>query len=435
MVTSNPLSRCWLLLLLMSFVLSAVPAVAQKTGKQTRKGSTQSEKIKPKDYRSKNFLIHTDLPPEKARELRKKLETMLSLISKYWGQRNRKTIECYVVDDLSNWSMNRFDPDVLNSLRLGGGITLSRTVIRGNRSRTNAVVYAVADRGTPQHEAVHAYCAQVFGTTGPVWYSEGMAEMGNFWRKKESSVNCGPWIVEYLRNSEPKSLHDIVNVKQFTGDSWQDYAWRWALCHMLANNPNYAPRFRPLGLSLLSRQRGASFNKTYGSMKKEIVFEYLFFLEHLERGFRVDLCSWDWKTKFRSLRDSRYITARIDSARGWQPSRLLLKESDEFEFSCSKSWKLSTDGESLSADGNENGSGKLVGIVLQDLGTKYELSEPFELGANGSFTTPAAGQLWLRCKDEWNQLDDNSGIISVKLKIKRGGKPLENSDSGLSAVK
>jgi hypothetical protein len=421
MKTSNPFRRCWLVLLLMSLLLSTVPVVAQKTGKQARKDSPQSEKIKPKDYRSKHFLIHTDLSAEKAEELLKKLETMLSLISRYWGQRNRKTIECYVIEDLSNWSMNRLPPDGLNYLRSGGGITISRTTIRGNRSWTKSVVYAVAGRGTPQHEAVHAYCAQVFGTSGPVWYSEGMAEMGNYWRDKDSSVNCAPWVVEYLRNSEPKSLHDIINVKEFTGDSWQNYAWRWAVCHMLANNPNYAPRFRPLGLSLLTRQRGASFNKTYGSMKKEIVFEYLFFLEHLERGFRVDLCSWDWKARFRPLRSSRSITAKINSARGWQPSRLLLKDGEEYKFSTSGDWKLGTDSESLSADGNAKGRGKLVGIVLQDNGVKYKLSEPFELGANGSFSTPAAGQLWLRCKDEWNHLDDNSGIVSVKIKIKRSG--------------
>ena len=74
-----------------------------------------------------------------------------------------------------------------------------------------------------------------------------------------------------------------------------------------------------------------------------------------------------------------------------------------------------------------------MGIVLEDIGTKYKLSEPFELGANGSFTTPTAGQLCLRCKDEWNQLHDNSGKVSVKFKIKRGDKPLKKH-GGLSPI-
>ena len=68
-------------------------------------------------------------------------------------------------------------------------------------------MYAVADRGTPQHEAVHAYCGQNFGRTGPVWYSEGMAEMGQYWRVGESRVHCHPQAVKFLRRSKPKTLN------------------------------------------------------------------------------------------------------------------------------------------------------------------------------------------------------------------------------------
>src|SRR5437762_1494004 len=78
-----------------------------------------------------------------------------------------------------------------------------------------SLVFAVADRGTPQHESVHAYCGQTFGTTGPLWYSEGMAEMGNYWREGDRSVNIHPGVLEYLRNSPPKSLNDIVNANEF----------------------------------------------------------------------------------------------------------------------------------------------------------------------------------------------------------------------------
>src|SRR5690606_30887307 len=171
----------------------------------------------------------------------------------------------------------------------GGGVTASTVLTRGNSFLAKATVYAGARRGTPQHEAVHAYCSQSFGTTGPVWYSEGMAEMGCYWRENDPAVNCDEVIVRYIRGSEPKSLNEIVNGNETTGDSWQNYAWRWALCHLLANNKNYADRFRPLGLGLLTKQ-DVSFEQTYGAMAQEIAFEYRFFLQHLERGYRVDLC-------------------------------------------------------------------------------------------------------------------------------------------------
>src|SRR5213079_2692419 len=123
------------------------------------------------------------------------------------------------------------------------GVTLTETLTMGTQEvASKAVVYATADRGTPQHEAVHAYCGQAFGHTGPLWYAEGMAEMGQYWREGDSSVQCPPYVVEYLRASPAKPLADILaddGGKQgrgasnpVTGDSWQNYAWRWALCHL-----------------------------------------------------------------------------------------------------------------------------------------------------------------------------------------------------------
>jgi len=40
--------------------------------------------------------------------------------------------------------------------------------------------------------------ARAFATTGPTWYSEGMAELGTYWREGDTSVNADPRILEYL---------------------------------------------------------------------------------------------------------------------------------------------------------------------------------------------------------------------------------------------
>ena len=66
-------------------------------------------------------------------------------------------------------------------------------------------------------------------------------------------------------------------------------------------------RFRPLGLGFLGEQK-VSFEETYGAMAAEISFEYLFFVAHLEQGYRVDLCSWDWKKKFKPLAGTEPVT-------------------------------------------------------------------------------------------------------------------------------
>ena len=373
----------------------------------------------PADYRSKNFLLHTDLPPEDAKELLTRLETMLSLISRYWGRPNKQIIECFVVKDLDKWPAGVLDPQGIESIRGKAGITISLIATLGNQFEAKSRVYAIADHGTPQHEAVQAYCHQTFGTAGPVWYAEGMAEMGQYWKDNDKAVNCHPVVVEYLRNAPPKSLNEIVNAEEFTGDSWQNYAWRWALCHLLATNDNYRSRFQPLGLALLTKQR-TSFEEVYGPLAKEITFEYLFFLKHFDIGYRVDLCSWDWKAKYREPRGLGALSCTIEAAAGWQPSRLEVEEGKEYDFAASGTWKIAKDGDPIDADGTDDGAGKLVGIIFDD----YELSEPFELGAYGKFTAPRSGNLLLRCQDQWNELGDNGGKLSVKFKHAGAGNPL-----------
>lgn len=377
----------------------------------------------PALFRSTNFLIHTDLSAKDAKALLVRLEKMVRLISRYWRRRNPRPIECWVVNDLRNWpaaTLQLMPPAGVAKIQSGAGVTLSTIVRRGAQFRASAKVYAVAQGNVVMHEAVHAFCAHTFGRTGPVWYSEGMAEMGSYWKENDSAVNCSKSIARYLRGSKPKDLGEIVDPEQKTGDSWQNYAWRWALCHLLANNPNYAARFRPLGVGLLTRRPGYSFKRVYGAMAKEINFEYHFFLARLAPGFRVDLCGWDWKTRYRQPTGPAAVSSTIEARKGWQPSRLLVKAGKTYEYSAAGTWTLSKKGKPLTADGDLAGNGKLVGVLFDD----YKLSKPFELGTWGRFTAPSDGQLLLRCKCKWTELADNSGKVQVKIKFHGKGRPL-----------
>jgi hypothetical protein len=243
--------------------------------------------------------------------------------------------------------------------------------------------------------------------------------MGQYWVDGDSSVHVHDGVLQYLKTSPPKDLLEIVDKNDRTGDSWQNYAWRWALCHLLANNTNYAPRFRPLGLGLLTKQQ-VSFEEVYGPMAKEIGFEYLFFLKHFDQGYRADLCSWDWKAKFQSAKSGQIVSSKIEAGHGWQPSKLSVLADTEYEFSVTGTSQLKTGGPQITADGDESLQGRLVGVIMDE----YRLSEPFELGAHGSFTASAEGDLYLRVQDDWNKLADNKGKLMVRLKMKGKGNPL-----------
>ncbi len=411
---------------------------AQAGIKQSNKLPAPAGVAGPADYESAHFLVHTDLSNKEAQDLLKRLENMLDLIAKYWARPPVGVIECYVVRDLAKWPVGKLDPHGLAKIEEGAGVTLTETLTvagpRGTRQRvaSKSVVYAVADRGTPQHEAVHAYCGQAFGTTGPLWYAEGMAEMGQYWDKDDPSVHINPAVLKYLRSARPQSLREIVethSARSFTGDSWQNYAWRWALCHMLANNTNYRDRFRPLGLGFLSGQK-VSFEETYGAVAAEISFEYLFFVAHLEQGFRADLCSWDWKKKFKPLFGPATLTAKILAGHGWQPSGVTCTAGEEYDFAAPGTWQTSKTAKEVSADGSPSGEGRLLGVLMNE----FELGEPFELGSYGKFAAPGDGNLYLRCQDPWNALDDNKGAITVKLKLAGRGAPLARSKGETPSV-
>jgi hypothetical protein len=397
----------------------------------------------PADFRSEHFYLHTDLSPDDAQELLERLETMLGLISNYWARPCAGIIECYVVEDLSRWEPGSIPKEGLAHIEAGAGVTIVSKLSSGAAFVARSVVYAVADRGTPQHEAVHAYCGQTFGATGPVWYSEGMAEMGQYWRKNEKSVQIHDQVLEYLRTSPPKSMDEIVNAEEFTGDSWQNYAWRWALCHLLANNVNYADRFRPLGMALLKKEP-TSFEAVYGDLAHEIEFEYQFFLQHLEQGFRADLCSWDWDRKFRLPKGSTTIAAKIKADHGWQPSGVMVTSGASYQYKATGTWQTAKNGPQLTADATErdapkryvaddvaddvaektngaggDGAGRLMAVILAgDEEENYQLGEPFELGSSGVFTATSDGKLYLRCRNRWGELADNKGTVTVKIKAK-----------------
>ncbi len=383
----------------------------------------------PRDYRSQWFFLHTDLSGKEAKDLLDRLEKMLALVSRYWGRPPQKMIETYVIKDLKNWPTGSLDERGAAMVAGGGGITFSRGFVLGpdvpddpSKPRklrdVTAVCYCGADHGTPQHEAVHAYCAQTFGTTGPVWYSEGMAEMGQYFRDGDNrDVQIHPGVAEYLLTEgrkNIKSLNGIVNNREQTGDSWQNYAWRWALCHLLANNPNYASRFRPLGLDILTTQN-LTFEKTYGDQADRISFEYKFFIAHMCNGFRCDLAAFDWSKKFLAVQGAVARNVTVLAERGWQPTQAMVATDKTYELATSGSWQLSKGGDNIGPAGTSDGKGRLVGMIMKD----FEMGEPFDLGSGGDFTPPENGNLWVRCQDNWAELGDNKGKVTLTIRLKK----------------
>jgi hypothetical protein len=397
------------------FVGSASEA-SPRTAKRT--GATAASAVR--DFSSPHFLIHTDLPPKEAQQLLRQLEAELNLIAAYWGRAPSGIIECCVANDFSTWPeslVSQMEPNGVAKIREGAGVCIGNVRSSGKRFTAKCRIYSVAKdkqgSSVPLHEAVHGYCQQTFGRTGPRWYAEGMAELGHYWIDNKKGVHVPDVVINYLRKNKPRPIDELIVTTKTTGGSWQDYCWWWFLCHLLENNPNYTKEFRVLGIELLSG-KDVAFSQVFGPRNKELTFEYDLFLKHLQSGYRVDLCSWEWNRKFFGLTmPGRTVSAVVLAARGWQPSGAIVVGGSKYAYSTTGTWRIHGAAEPADADGTPDGNGRLVGVVMTD----YSLGEEFELGESGTFTAPADGNLYLRCRVAWNEIANNSGRVTVKLKL------------------
>jgi hypothetical protein len=370
------------------------------------------EPLRPRDIRSQHFLLKTDVSERQAAIILEKLEHLVSQLEAYFGRRLGTVVVGFIVRDLDQWPAGSFSSETgLAMMRRGGGLCHRETV----RGRQIATLYCVDRHGTIQHEATHAFCGLVFGDTGPTWLAEGIADLGKYWKDGERAVAIKASVIRYLKTSEPKrTLGEIAvpgKVPALEAD-WKDYSWRWVLCHLLANNPNYASRFKPMAMAIMS-EKPVSFQSVYGPVAPQVSFEYDFFLEHFDNGYRADLCAWQWNKKSRTLPRGGRQKLEVKADYGWQASGVQVFAGTRYDVAALGGWKTASGGEETTAAGADDGRGRLVATVMNG---QYELSDEIELGPRSTFEAPTSGNLYFRCRDDWHRLSDNAGELTVHIR-------------------
>jgi hypothetical protein len=426
-------------------VLFSAAALSLQAGRCAETGSSAarrpSARRAPVLRESPHFTLHTDLPADKADSLLQRMESTLSFAADCWKRPPRGRIECYVAQDVQNWPDYELPNPAARVIIKGiGGVTFGQKSGAGKSRHNTAVIYASAAPGVAEHEVIHAYCAQTFGELGPTWYKEGMAEMavlghGELCSDRERLLT--------LRHGTARSIRDVLSAgeaaKQLTSSlnsmlsnrggngqqvsiaAWtardtdsvrlarQDCLRSWALCYLLYNNPNYSDRFQTLGSDYLTK-RNVSFEQLFAPMAREVSFEFEFFLQHVDTGYRVDLCRWDWHRR-QTMQGGDDPREHYTAARGWQASDISVSEGKRYSFDAAGQWSTSADRPATDADGDAAGNGRLIAVVMQD----FSLGDSFNLGTHGEFVAPQSGRLYLRCQDAWNELGDNCGQMRLQI--------------------
>ncbi len=408
-------------LLLAALVLAiATPAAAQEPATARPPAASRhpilsdEPKAEPRPIRSRHFSFLSDVSDREAKLILDKLETMVGLLERYFGRRQRGVIEGFIVHDLAVWPEGVLtEPLGIEKIKEPAGICF--TTALGPERR--AVLYACDDPGIIQHECTHGFCHLTFGGVGPLWLAEGLAELGRWWREKEKGVNVPPVILAHLHDADRPTLAEITAPNQPPSNDWRDYTWRYALCQMLLDNPNYADRFRALAGALMEGQPGVSFESVYGPVGGEVAFEFEQFLAHVGNGSRADLTAWPWKAKQRKLAPGGVGRAKVKGAAGWQASGVEVEAGAVYVITAEGTCRLAIDAEPTGPEGDAAGRGRLTGALYAD----FTLSPEIPLGSHSSWIAPADGLLMLRAADAWTELADNDGTLSIT--IRRGEAP------------
>lgn len=391
-------------------------------------------------YRISPLIIHTDLSASAAAAIAGRVNSVIDDAAAYWQRPVRGPIECFVVGNPDQWPDGQM-PQPMARLMIAqvGGATQSRQVGHGIYARNIVRVFASARSGVMEHEIVHAYCGQTFAATGPLWYQEGMAQLFAFGSDRQRGVNCPDATLTQLGAKPKMTISQIQSGGQATRQllaqfsdkadrsaelaglisttDWnqddiralrqikQFYCWNWFLCHFLVHNTNYQSRFRAVGRAYLTKRQDR-FATCFQAVRRELEFEYQFTLQHLARGYRVDLCCWDWKKTFSPLACKRSVRTRVVAARGYQATGVLVEAGQRYHFRTEGAWTHRTASASAAAD-----TQTLEAVILHN----YQLTAPFPLRRDGQFDAPCTGALYVRCRSNWDRIADNEGSVMLVL--------------------
>ena len=357
---------------------------------------------------SPHFLLHTDVSDRNAQILLDTLETMIVLVSNYFGRPPAGILECYVVRDLQQWPPGLIPPEGVAKISEPAGVTLSVRV--GQLGQVHRLLLRQDRRGA----------ARIGARLLPADLRRHGTDVVRRRRRRDGALleerpaggrdrPRGHQLPEELAAEEDaghrgrRSDHRrfMASVRLAVGlvpSAGQQPELRGPL-QGLGHRPDepaarllVRERVRPDGAGNLVRVR---------LLRPALGQRFSLRPVRLAVGPQVPV-----------LAGQGYVTVKVAAKYGWQATGVKLAAGQAFDYAAKGHLEAAVRTASLTADGDADGQGRLAGIIMKE----FSLGEPFDLGTRGTCTAPQEGDLYLRCRDGWNQIGDNDGTISVHLR-------------------
>ncbi len=298
------------------------------------------------------------------------------------------------------------------------------------------------------HEGVHSFMNTVWGSCGPAWYREGMAELlgTHLWRDGELKVGYFPasrdetpmWgRIKIVRDAfaarRAKRLPEVLAYDPAAEPGTEPYGWCWAAAAFLDGHPRHQARFRTLGKIVRQPDFNDRFRRLFGSDWDCLLEEWQAFVADLEYGYDFQRMAIDFAQGKPLEPAGAEIAVRADH--GWQNSGIKLEAGFKYEITAEGRYQVATHPHVWWCEPNGVSiryyRGKPLGILLAAIRPDKPVSgpsaflTPVSVGLKATLKPRQSGTLFLRINDSAAELADNSGTLAVRVRTPPSRPPGE----------
>lgn len=295
------------------------------------------------------------------------------------------------------------------------------------------------------HEGAHAFMFAAFGTCGPPWYMEGMAELLGthllaagklrlawFPPRREDVPMWGrvKLVREGLAAGRRLSLDQILAIGPQAHLKTEPYGWSWAAAAFLDGHPKYRERFRKLPAELRQPDFNARFRELFAPDWSELNEEWQLFVDNLDYGYDLAREAIDFSPGQPLPATGKKVSIAAD--RGWQSSGIRVEAGVEYRLTASgryqvadkpRIWWCEPGGVSI-----RYMHGKPLGVLLAAVRPEPNGSvgadahaggflQPLVVGLGTTLVPKQSGTLYLRINDSPAELADNKGTVDVRVEL------------------